>query len=135
MKKLVKYVGLLIIFFVLVFISVSIYNTLFHFEYIYKTDFINQGEVILPDDIYEKISEEKMYIIVMKYHSLPVNYTGQINDGKEVYNFSGYASQRNGFKGSDNIIATVEINKTKSFNIEMTQKIPQPYSLIVMKTK
>jgi hypothetical protein len=131
MKKIFNYIGLVIILCVLIFVGYVTYNTIFHFENIYSTDFINEGKFLLSDDIFQKISGDKIYIIIMKYGSQG-DYSGQIKTDENLYPFSGHVKNTSfNHGGTDSFIAKVELKKVKNFVVSMNQKDTNPYELIV----
>ncbi|MEI7709372.1 MAG: hypothetical protein WCI76_01510 [bacterium] len=133
MKKVFNYFCLAIILGTFIFIGVVGYITIFHLENIYQQDFVDKTEVILPKIAFQKITGDYMNIIVMKHNSTG-EYSGQINDGKDVQNFAGYVGFRGAIKGGgDTIISEIRVRKTENFNITMNQK--GEYSLIVQITK
>ena len=128
-RLLAVVIGLVPFIIGLSFVGVGIYNSLFRIIPIYKTTFINEVAVTLPDDAYEKILGNTMQIVIEKNSEFG-NYSGEIHSERGDYYFTGYTYHKT--KGSNYILAGwTEIPKTRQFTLKMSPQTVNPFALTI----
>lgn len=130
--KFFRFAVLLSLVGAIIFLCIGVYNSSNRIT-VYKTSFINEINVDIPEDAYSMIEGDTMLIVVEKNTEF-TTYKGEIDTTDAKYDFSGYTYKKMS-GGSQDLAGYISIPKVKQFKLTMSPETKYPFSLKVQYLK